>query len=69
LAKAQAELINPEKSLTATIRPGRPGEVERRFLPRMADFALWTTACETAVWRAGTFTQAFQANRRARSRT
>jgi len=26
LAKAQAELINPEKSLTATIRTGRPGE-------------------------------------------
>ena len=24
LAKAQAELINPEKSLTATIRTGRP---------------------------------------------
>src|SRR6516164_2436793 len=31
LAKAQAELINPEKSLTATIRTGRPGEGERRF--------------------------------------
>ena len=31
LAKAQAELINPEKSLTATIRPGRPGEGERSF--------------------------------------
>jgi hypothetical protein len=26
LAKAQAELVNPEKSLTATIRAGRPGE-------------------------------------------
>ena len=26
LAKAQAELVNPEKSLTATIRGGRPGE-------------------------------------------
>ena len=26
LAKAQAELINPEKSLTATIRTGRVGE-------------------------------------------
>ena len=34
-------------------------------LPRMADFALWATACETAFWPAGTFTQAFQANRRA----
>ena len=31
LAKAQAELINPEKSLTATIRTGRPGESERSF--------------------------------------
>jgi hypothetical protein len=31
LAKAQAELINPEKSLTATIRTGRPGENERSF--------------------------------------
>ena len=31
LAKAQAELVNPEKSLTGTIRPGRPGEGERSF--------------------------------------
>src|SRR5437016_2954198 len=31
LAKAQAELINPEKSLTATIRTGRVGEAERTF--------------------------------------
>src|SRR5262245_54178656 len=31
LAKAQAELINPEKSLIATIRTGRPGEGERSF--------------------------------------
>src|SRR5438309_286834 len=31
LAKAQAELINPEKSLTATIRSMRPGEGERSF--------------------------------------
>src|SRR5437660_950123 len=31
LAKAQAELVNPEKSLTATIRSGRPGEGERTF--------------------------------------
>ena len=31
LAKAQAELINPEKSLTATIRAGRPGDGERSF--------------------------------------
>ena len=31
LAKAQAELVNPEKSLTASIRTGRPGERERSF--------------------------------------
>jgi hypothetical protein len=31
LAKAQAELVNPEKTLTATIRTGRPGENERSF--------------------------------------
>ena len=31
LAKAQAELVNPEKSLTATIRTGRPGEAEQSF--------------------------------------
>jgi hypothetical protein len=31
LAKAQIELINPEKSLTAIIRTGRPGEGERSF--------------------------------------
>jgi hypothetical protein len=31
LAKAQAQLVNPEKSLSATIRTGRAGEVERTF--------------------------------------
>jgi ERF superfamily len=31
LAKAQAELVNPEKSLTATIRVVAPGEGERTF--------------------------------------
>jgi hypothetical protein len=31
LAKAQAELVNPEKSLIATITTGRPGEGERTF--------------------------------------
>jgi hypothetical protein len=34
-------------------------------LPRMADFALWATACETAFWPAGTFLRAYEANRRA----
>src|SRR5262249_416260 len=31
LSKAQAELSNREKSLTATIRTGRPGDGERSF--------------------------------------
>ena len=31
LAKAQAELTNPEKSLVVTIRPNRLGEAERSF--------------------------------------
>src|SRR4029453_14257907 len=31
LAKAQAEMVKPEKSLTATIRTGRTGEAERTF--------------------------------------
>jgi hypothetical protein len=32
-------------------------------LPRMADFALWATACETALWPAGTFWTAYCGNR------
>jgi hypothetical protein len=31
----------------------------------MADFALWATACETALWPAGTFARAYMANRKA----
>ena len=34
-------------------------------LPRMADFALWAAACETALWPAGTFARAYEGNRRA----
>jgi hypothetical protein len=32
-------------------------------LPRMADFALWATACETALWPSGTFWTAYCGNR------
>ncbi|WP_246737283.1 hypothetical protein [Nordella sp. HKS 07] len=32
-------------------------------LPRMADLALWATACETARWAAGTFWSAYCGNR------
>jgi hypothetical protein len=31
-------------------------------LPRMADFALWATACETALWPVGTFWSAYSSN-------
>ncbi len=31
--------------------------------PRMADFALWATACETALWPDGTFCAAYCGNR------
>ena len=31
LAKAQAELVNPEKALTATVSAGRGGEGDRSF--------------------------------------
>jgi hypothetical protein len=33
--------------------------------PRMADFALWATACETAFWPQDTFMHAYDANRQA----
>ena len=32
-------------------------------LPRLADFALWATACETALWPSGTFWSAYCGNR------
>ena len=32
-------------------------------LPRMADFALWGVATETAFWQTGTFLRAYQGNR------
>jgi len=34
-------------------------------LPRMADFAVWIAACETALWKAGTFADAYESNREA----
>jgi hypothetical protein len=41
------------------------GRIHVDRLPRMADFALWTTACQTALWPAGIFARAYAANRRA----
>src|SRR5262245_33079822 len=37
-------------------------DVELEELPRMADFACWIVACEAALWRRGTFIQAYNAN-------
>ena len=40
-------------------------DVRLAQLPRMADFALWATACESAFCRSGGFLRAYQANRQA----
>jgi hypothetical protein len=39
--------------------------VELTRLPRMADFAVWAMACETALWPTRTFARAYAANRKA----
>jgi hypothetical protein len=41
----------------------RLSETRLERLPRMADFALWVTACETALWPTGTFWSAYSDNR------
>jgi hypothetical protein len=41
------------------------GSVHLSRLPRMADFALWATACEPALWPTGAFARAYTANRKA----
>ena len=38
-------------------------ETQLERLPRMADFALWASACETAIWPWGTFWSAYCGNR------
>jgi hypothetical protein len=43
----------------------RLSRVRLERYPRMADFALWATACETAFWAPGTFLRVYDANRRA----
>jgi hypothetical protein len=43
----------------------RLSRVQLERSPRMADFALWATACETAFWSSGTFLRVYDANRRA----
>jgi hypothetical protein len=44
---------------------GRMSSVRLERVPRMADFALWSTACETAFWPPGTFLRVYDANRQA----
>ena len=52
--------------LDATVRGlQRLPTVRLMSLPRMADFARWAAACETALWPAGTFARAYDANRKA----
>jgi hypothetical protein len=41
------------------------GAIHFEALPRMADFALWAAACETALWPANTFARVHAANRSA----
>ncbi|MBZ0254143.1 MAG: hypothetical protein K8I02_12455 [Candidatus Methylomirabilis sp.] len=41
----------------------RAPHVRLEGLPRMADFALWATACETALWRIDAFMSAYAGNR------
>ncbi|MBT6202887.1 MAG: hypothetical protein HOI34_04215 [Rhodospirillaceae bacterium] len=38
-------------------------ETRLEKLPRMADFALWATACETSIWDDGAFWKAYTGNR------
>jgi hypothetical protein len=38
-------------------------QTELDELPRMADFAVWATACESGLWPAGTFWEAYCGNR------
>jgi hypothetical protein len=39
-------------------------QVDLDRLPRMVDFAIWASACESALWPAGTFLRGYAANRR-----
>ena len=49
--------------LDATVEGlSRLSEIRLEKLPRMADFATWAAACETALWPAGTFWRAYRGN-------
>lgn len=40
----------------------RYDSIQLKSPPRMADFAMWATACETQFWREGAFMEAYQHN-------
>jgi hypothetical protein len=47
----------------ASLGLGRLPSTKLAELPRMADFALWATACEAALWDEGKFWKAYTGNR------
>jgi hypothetical protein len=63
------ELARPQilGALLDTVAQGLQAlpRVRLERLPRMADFALWATACETALWPGGMFEAAYWKNRQA----
>ena len=75
--RENAACDSPVLRRTADTLTTRSGQLERSSgAPRpsfgatspaagMADFTLWATACETALWPAGTFARAYAANRTA----
>jgi hypothetical protein len=64
-AAIEAERPRILGALLDTVAQGlkRLPETRLEKLPRMADFALWATACETALWPTGTFWSAYCGNR------
>jgi hypothetical protein len=48
--------------LLASLRGSGPYPILAR-LPRMADYAVWVRACETAIWSAGMHMAAYDTNR------
>lgn len=62
--RARPEILGALLDVAAKALKKRP-RVRSKPLPRMADFARWAAACETALWPAGTVAQAYAANRQA----
>ena len=60
--EAKAQILGALLDVVAHGLRELPG-IRLETLPRMADFALWATACETAIWPRGTFQAAYAGNR------